>query len=301
MPMNFSRKEFLEALYDQYFRRYEGFILVRILKILDHKISTRYFPSVDVLARQDFTDDQNVFFGLCPRESMKPRPDNVYRLPALWAALDFSPEGHSGRDSYFRLLSQAALSVRRFPLAPSIIVESGWGLHLYWLLKDLSVPVDAGKIEPLLRGLNNYFHCKGPVSIESTLRLPDTINSKLPSEPTRCRVKYLNTDFRYTIEDFQQLDDRFFRASDSTVPGLMSNEQVAAVTAAVQPVDPATTQILSDAMDQSIEVLDAFTPDEFADRVADRMLERLKKELVDEIVGKLAARLGLPTSGEGDE
>lgn len=296
MAANLTRKEFLEALYDEYFKRYEGFILIRILKILDHKISTRYFPGIDVLSRQDFMEDQNVFFGVCPRESMKPRPDNVYRLPVLWAGLDFSAEGHSGRDSYFKLLSQAALTVRRFPHAPSIIVESGWGLHLYWLMKDYSKPVDVRRAEHVLRGINNYFQCKGPVSVESTLRLPGTINSKLPSEPARCRVKYLNTDFQYTMEDFESLDARFLSAADSSEPDLMTDEQLAAVTEVVQPVDQVTTAVLSDAMDQSIEVLDEFSSEDLADRVADKVIERLKKELVEEIVGKIAERLGLPGS-----
>ncbi|MCA1959785.1 MAG: hypothetical protein LDL33_03235 [Desulfomonile sp.] len=296
MPLPFTRKEFLYALYEEYFRQYEGFILVKILKILDHRISTRYFPSIDILARQDFMEDQNVFFGVCPRESMKPRPDTVYRLPALWAALDFSAEGHSGRESYFKLLSQAALSVRRFPHPPSIIVESGWGLHLYWLMRDFSTPIEARRAERLLRGINNYFHCTGPISIESTLRLPGTVNSKLPSEPAPCRVKYLNPEFRYSIQDFEQLDARFIGTANATQAAVMSDEQVAAVTAAVEPIDQATTEVLSNAMDQSIEVLDEFSPEEFADRVADRLLQRLKAELVDEIVEKLAARLGLPGS-----
>jgi len=296
MSLPFTRKEFLFALYEEYFRQYEGFVLVKILKILDHKISTRYFPSVDILARQDFMEDQNVFFGVCPRESMKPKPNTVYRLPALWAALDFSAEGHSGRESYFKLLSHAALSVRRFPLPPSVIVESGWGLHLYWLMKDFSTPIDARRAERLLRGINHYFHCTGPISIESTLRLPDTVNSKLPSEPAPCRVKYLNPEFRYTVQDFEQLDTRFIGSATVAEPAIMTDDQVVAVTAVVEPIDRATTEVLSNAMDQSIEVLDEFSPEEFADRVADRLLKRLKGGLVDEIVDKLAARLGLPGS-----
>ncbi len=127
MPPGFTRREFLEALFEEYFSQHDGFIMVKVVKVLDHKVSVRYFPSVDVLARQEYQDNQNVYFGVCPRESMKPRPDNQYRLPALWAALDFSAESHSGRASYFKLLSRAALAVRRFPYPPSIIVESGHG------------------------------------------------------------------------------------------------------------------------------------------------------------------------------
>jgi hypothetical protein len=37
------------------------------------------------------------------------------------------------------------------------------------------------------------------------LRLPGTFNCKLPGEATKCYAKYINQDFRYTLDDFERL------------------------------------------------------------------------------------------------
>ncbi len=37
------------------------------------------------------------------------------------------------------------------------------------------------------------------------LRLPDTANGKLATVPAKCRIKYLNPDFRYDLAEFEQL------------------------------------------------------------------------------------------------
>ena len=51
MRVEYTRKDFLEALFQRYFTKREGFILVRAVRHLDHKISTRFFPNIE-LARE---------------------------------------------------------------------------------------------------------------------------------------------------------------------------------------------------------------------------------------------------------
>ena len=64
MARKFSRKDFLEALYGEYFRKREGFIMVKTAKPLDPRVSTRYFPNLEILAKEQYQEDQNVFFGV---------------------------------------------------------------------------------------------------------------------------------------------------------------------------------------------------------------------------------------------
>ncbi|MBI5248347.1 MAG: hypothetical protein HY912_02535 [Desulfomonile tiedjei] len=202
----FTRKDFLETLFHEYFRKREGFILVKTVRNIDRKASTRYFPNVEILAKEQYLSDQNVFFGVCPHENMKPERTYIQYLVALWCGLDLSPEGYSGKQVYFFGQAQAAKAVRSFPLPPSIIVESGQGLHLYWLLKQVTRIENPEAVETVIESINNYFQCATPVGIDSLLRLPETTNCKVPSREFQCRVKYINPDFRYDLEEFGQLN-----------------------------------------------------------------------------------------------
>jgi len=204
----FTRKEFLEALFSEYFKKRDGFIIVRTIKHLDRKVSTRYFPNIEILAKEQYLEDQNIFFGVCPRETMKPERAHIRYLNALWAGLDFGSEGYSGKNVYFFSTSQAAKAVRSFPLPPSIVVESGRGMHLYWLMNEVTFVANPPLVETLLRKISDYFQCQTDVPIDSTLRLPGTINCKMPGQRVSCEVKFVNTDFRYDLGEFQDLNFR---------------------------------------------------------------------------------------------
>jgi hypothetical protein len=85
-------------------------------------------------------------------------------------------------------------------------VESGWGVHLYWLLKDVVPLTSIEAAEQLLAAVNNYFLCRSQVKIDSMMRLPATFNGRVPGQMANCFVKYVNQDFRYALEDFAGLD-----------------------------------------------------------------------------------------------
>ncbi len=217
MATGFSRKDFLEALFESYFQRRDGFIVVQSSKPLTHKVSTRYFPSVEILAKERFSTDESVLFGVCPREKMKPGPENIQFLCALWAGLDMSSEGFSGRDSFFGHPAHAAKAIRSFPLPPSIIIESGQGIHLYWLLKEPYAVSDPSAVEILLSQLNRYFQCTKKIDLSTMLRLPGTSNLKRPGEPIECSAKYVNPDFRYTLSEFAEMSKDLERIAAAAV------------------------------------------------------------------------------------
>ena len=189
MRVEYTRKDFLEALFQRYFTKREGFIIVRAVRHLDHKVSTRFFPNIELLAREQYQEEQHIYFGVCPRESMKPDKRHIRYLVALWVGMDLTSEGYSGRNRFFFGHAQAAKAIRSFPLPPSIIVESGWGVHLYWLLKQVTEIEDPAPVETVLRKINGYFQCSTEVAIDSVLRLPGTVNCKHSSQCVECRIK----------------------------------------------------------------------------------------------------------------
>ena len=199
---NFVRRDFLEALFGQYFEQYNGFIEVQAFTPFSDKPSTRFFPNIDALAKEHFSEEQEVFFRTCPRERMKHLRMNISYITALWAALDVGG-GYSGKDA-FPNYQKAARAVRNFPLAPSIIVESGRGIHLYWLLDGPMKILDVARIEKELKRISMYLKGKREVKIDTMLRLPETFNNRMPDLRVTCKIKYMNSALRYTPEDIDR-------------------------------------------------------------------------------------------------
>jgi len=218
MIAKFTRKDFLEALFGQYYKEHRGFILVKSFRRGDPKMSTRYFPNVEILAKEHYGEERDVYFGICPRERMKAEKEHIHYLVALWADLDIGSEGHEDKKVYFEGPQQAAKAIRSFPRAPSIIVESGRGAHLYWLLKDVQEVGDQEKIERLLKNISDHLQCDTDPNLDTVLRLPETVNTKISGKPVNCDVKFINPNFRYALQDFENLGQRV--VTPSPKPGV---------------------------------------------------------------------------------
>ncbi len=208
MIARFTRKDFLDALFSQYYKEHRGFILVKSLKRGDPKVSTRYFPNIEILAKEHYGEERDVYFGICPRERMKAEKEHVQYIVALWADLDIGSEGHEEKQVFFQGPQEAAKAIRSFPRAPSIIVESGRGAHLYWLLKQVTPVTDVDKVEKILRNMSDHLGCDTDVNLDTVLRLPETVNTKIPGKPVNCDVKFINANFRYSLQDFENLSQR---------------------------------------------------------------------------------------------
>jgi hypothetical protein len=208
MISKFTRKDFLEALFGDYYKEHRGFILVKSFKRGDPKMSTRYFPNIEILAKEYYGDERDVYFGIAPRERMKAEKEHIHHMVALWANLDIGREGHEHKEHVFESPQHAAKAIRSFPKTPSIIVESGRGAHLYWLLREVDKVKDVEKIESILKNIGTFLKCDIETEIDTTLRLPETVNTKVPSQLLNCDVKFINTNFRYGISDFENLGER---------------------------------------------------------------------------------------------
>ncbi len=321
MNTYFTRNEFLEALFGAYLSRHKGFIMVRTAKLGDPKQGVRFFPRVDLLAKEQYPDDENVFYGVCPRENMKPGQESIRFLVALWAGLDLAPNRYSGKDGYFPGPAQAAKAVRGFPLSPSIVVESGLGLHLYWLFKEPVEISAANGISDVLRRLSGHFLCKAPVRLDTVLRLPETTNVRDPVHPMRCTVKFINAALRYSFADILKVDEELSKTviepaqrtaaalkaaveapAARTQTAISVPRPVAAVPVqTAPPVDTTpevqtvfTTASASSGPDSSAATASPDTVDLLADKIADKIIERIGDKLADKVVEGLYKRLGGP-------
>ena len=140
---------------------------------------------------------EDLYFGVATRRSdASGGLENCAHLPALF--VDIDREGEAiGTDNLDDL-----------PCPPSIVINSGGGLHAYWLLRE---PVDLSRerdeVYRLLRGLASAVG-GDPAAAEPAriLRIPNTVNRKY-SPARRVTVKVFEPGRRYNPSDFDWLPE----------------------------------------------------------------------------------------------
>ena len=139
---------FLRALFDEsdtiLFRPIETWIEAGKKRSRVDYRHTRYRKAVPTLLRFSMqqllklaaVERVNLFFGVCPRIGDKGRFDLAWQIRTvrtLWTDID-----HVMVDEAIKRVAEAGLP------PPSIVVNSGNGVHLYWLLQEPYLVDDAG-------------------------------------------------------------------------------------------------------------------------------------------------------------
>ena len=137
---------------------------------------------------------ENIYFGVGTRDGMGGEKANVVDIPAVWCDVDYKGTPRE----------LIAKKLKEFPFKPSIIIRSGGGIHIYWLLKepasngDMSVVEDINhRIADKLGGDHNS--CDGA----RVLRVPDTFNCKY-DPPMHCEVATYD-QFYYALPVFLEI------------------------------------------------------------------------------------------------
>ena len=142
--------------------------------------------------------NMNLYYGLSTRDGKGGAGENVVSIPCVWAEIDFK---NIKEDKVKGVLDC-------FPLKPSIVVNSGGGFHLYFLLDkpvDLTIGsefrgTDVRKVNDWIRlELNKLGECAldDIGDIPRIIRLPNTKNHKYPDKPL-CEIIEIN-DYAYSL------------------------------------------------------------------------------------------------------
>ncbi len=92
-----------------------------------------------------------------------------------------------------------------FPLKPSFLLNSGGGIHIYWLLKVPASKEEIPLVESLLKRIALYFG--GDLSSTDAsriLRIPKTLNYKY-SPPREVTIIAFKPKKEYNVSDFDFL------------------------------------------------------------------------------------------------
>ena len=180
-----NSKQFFDSLY----RYCDGVIETRALP------SQRRFFCEGMEHITNFCDqnkDQNLFFGIGTRDGNGGGKSNLVEIPCLWCDCDF-------KDTPKEKLYE---NLRAFPYKPTMMVQSGGGFHLYWLLKEPATQEDI----PILEDANHRIATAlggdlNACDAARILRIPETKNIKY-DPPRDCEVVRNFDDLEYEITDF---------------------------------------------------------------------------------------------------
>jgi len=139
---------------------------------------------------------RNVYFGVGARLNKKSgRKQDVGYISTLW--LDIDEKDGTSKEEAIKALEE-------WIFKPSYIIDSGHGIHAYWVLREPAEPSDFGRIEAINKALAKQFNGDmRVVEIAHIMRLPGSMNVK--QEPF-LPVKILQeSDNRYELDDFEEV------------------------------------------------------------------------------------------------
>jgi len=199
-----GEKARLRLFFKVLFQRVNGYVEIKTIKEGQAK---RYFYPTSDLERltSDLTSapefkDTNVFFGTCPRKERKGKEENVNEIACVWVDLDYYKEKTE------KLRTKKLKKLKAFDLRPSIVINSGRGLQLYWLL-DKVYPIENEKerlrIKGYVRGLSRTLGGDPTFDLVRVLRVPGTVNFKQPNNPLPVELSEFYPDRKITLKDLE--------------------------------------------------------------------------------------------------
>ncbi|MCM0759593.1 DUF927 domain-containing protein [Sporomusa sphaeroides DSM 2875] len=178
-------------------------------------VPTTDFSGVPVAIQQ--FQGQNIYFspGITgdPKNSKLSEPD-IIGIPALWADVDIFHPAHA-KPNLPQTVEEAYTLIPKF-LPPSIIVHSGHGLQFWWLLREcwmFDTPEEKNRAQDILarlqglirqRARDKGWHVDSTQDICRVMRLPGTLNVKIPEQPVWAQVMELS-DIRYDPSEIDEI------------------------------------------------------------------------------------------------
>jgi len=188
-----GRNAFLRKL----FQRCKGFLEVRAIGD-DGKVKSKFIPlagGLNTATEQidefcDIHKGWNLYFGIGTKDGNGRRKRNTVNLPCTWADIDYKTISKK----------QFEEKLNKFPFKPTLIVSSGRGQHLYFLLDKQADQEAGGNIEIINDWVASELGGDNVKDIARVMRLPDTVNHKYEDRPL-CKVEGINNN-TYSLDEF---------------------------------------------------------------------------------------------------
>jgi hypothetical protein len=138
----------------------------------------------------DLRHVHDVYVGVAPRRDRIGTKEGVTHLRAIWADLD-AKDGHTRESRWEQLMD--------LPYHPSMMVWTGAGWHVYWLLREPAEgQEELDRAEALMGRLAEGLDGDHVGDRARILRPPGTFNHKY-DEPRRVTLEYCDQDKRFAL------------------------------------------------------------------------------------------------------
>mgnify|MGYP000772044878 FL=1 len=168
-------------------------------------------------AVEKYSDKTNIYFGVGLRKKILPnnlrgKDNDISTVTALYADIDIKSKAHA-QTALPSSVNEAMEFLNSIPLTPSILVNSGNGLHAYWLLDEpfkIKNLKEKDYISSIFKGWSRVlstkaFECGWKLDnvsdLARVLRVPGSINHKIGNRAI-CEVLDSN-GIRYHLTDFE--------------------------------------------------------------------------------------------------
>ena len=151
---------------------------------------------------RELNQTANIFFGVNPRIDRRGKKDSVAECRFVWADLDnVTPEEAEGR-------------FQKIGPRPTIVVQSGHGVHAYWQLVNpvsVSEQRSRSKFESLVKQFAGELGGDTTQDVTRLLRLPETLNVKNVrggARPVPCQLLSLRLERVYPMAAFSKWESQ---------------------------------------------------------------------------------------------
>ena len=179
----------------------------------------RHFTAVEDATKYALSraGDLNVFYQVCLAArgfGRKNSAEDIAVIAGLWADVDMTAPYRADKPLP-QNEDEARGLLAKLPMPPSIVVHSGHGLHVYWLFKEPWVLETEDEWKSAARLAHGWHALLCALAFERgwkmentgdlarVLRLPGTVNRKIPESPVPVRLLEHHEARRYNPEDFE--------------------------------------------------------------------------------------------------
>jgi hypothetical protein len=131
-----------------------------------------------------------------PQRGKAGKDQDVISTTCIWADLDFK-QAEGGAIEVIR-------RIRKFPLRPSIVINTGYGRHVYFVFNRVLRAEDLPDWDEMIKGLRDALRGDATINLSRVMRLPGTLNIKQESA-VPCEICEEDSSWvRYSVEEVKE-------------------------------------------------------------------------------------------------
>jgi hypothetical protein len=187
----------------------------------EHKTNNFFLDTVKAAAFSTASKPAgtDVYFGV---GTLTPKPKrgrgklkDIGGIAAIHLDVDIAHAGAHKKQNLPPDTESAINFINSAGVPPSVINHSGYGLHVYWLFENFWV-LDSDELREQAgqliqswqrmfkwRAGSNGWDVDATQDLTRVMRIPGTLNYKVPATPVQCNTILLDTTIRYTPEYFE--------------------------------------------------------------------------------------------------